>query len=216
MSELYVKNAVVSYLTKEFVNKGQNEIRYTVREEYPIQIGSSRRRADVALLAGRKLLAVVECKKEGKIGEGIKQLQSYLYASPAQLGVFANSVSPDNWKYYQKLPNEEVKFIRNRHVFQELVRKSHKDIAELEAEIEKQRVEHVTDQARSRVTLPAIQERTDQIIEEEAKKRVTETAIYCKVSENLQKEIKNLKSTIEKQREEINSQTGCMVWGWIL
>ena len=216
MSETDVKNAVVSYLTNEFVSKGTNEIRYTVVEEYSIQMGSSKKRADVVLLAGGKLLAVVECKKEGKIGEGIEQLKSYLHASQAQLGIFANSVHFGNWKYYLKLPIEDVKPIKYRQTFQEFVRKTHKDISELEAAIERQRVKHVTDQARSRVSPSAIQERTEQIIEEEAKKRVTETAIHCKVSENLQKEIKNLESTIEKQREKINFQTGCMVWGWIL
>lgn len=216
MSESYVKSAVVRYLTNEFINKGQNEIRYTVVEEHSIKMGSARKFADVALLAGGKLLVVVECKAEGKqAGEGIKQLHSYLYASPAQLGIFANSVSHGNWKYFQKLPNEDVKFIRSPETFQELVRKSHKDTIELEALIEQQRVEHINDQARNRVSHAAIQDRTDQIIEEEAKRRVTEAGIQNKISENLQKEIANMNSTIKSQRAEIDSQSGCLVWACI-
>ena len=65
--------------------------RFSIKEEYPIQIGSYRKRADVALIdTDKRLAAIVECKKSGYEGSGLAQLESYLSATNTPLGVLAN------------------------------------------------------------------------------------------------------------------------------
>ena len=76
--------------------------RFSIEKEYPIQIGSYRMRADVALIDKAKLpAAIVECKRSGYEGDGQDQLESYLNATGTQLGVFANETDPDTWRFYK-------------------------------------------------------------------------------------------------------------------
>ena len=72
---------------------------YTQRE-VGIQMGSSRRFADIVLYtdsSSPQMIAIVECKGEGI--EGIKQLKSYLSASATELGILANTDDPSQWNY---------------------------------------------------------------------------------------------------------------------
>ena len=220
MSERNVKAAVKSYLTDTFVTRRpfiffKDETLYTVKTEHQIQFGSKKGFADVVLFAGRCLVAIVECKGLGKTGEGIEQLQSYLCASQARLGVFANSVSPNEWTYLLKSPTNEFTEI-NALSFHFRVRRAHKEQVTIEREIEQQRSEYVAVEAKNRVTHAAVQERANQMIEIEAKRRVTESAIQGEVAQQLEKKINQLQLKIKSQRQEIDSQSGCAVWGWIL
>ena len=77
--------------------------RFFIEEEYPIQIGSYKGRADVVLInKDRTLAAIIECKRGGYEGNGTDQLKSYLSATNTPLGIFANETDPAAWKFYQK------------------------------------------------------------------------------------------------------------------
>ena len=76
--------------------------RFSIEKEYPIQIGSYRMRADVALIDKAKPpAAIVECKRSSYEGDGQDQLESYLNVTGTQLGVFANETDPDAWRFYK-------------------------------------------------------------------------------------------------------------------
>ncbi len=83
---------------------------YSIKTEYPIQMGSDNRRADVVLkqdlvwfsqLSGETEIVIAERKREGTTNNGIEQLQSYLCATDTRFGIFANSLYPTRWKYYE-------------------------------------------------------------------------------------------------------------------
>ena len=94
--EYEVVQAVVSYFSNPRFK------RFSTEEEYPVQMGSYRGRADVALLdrAG-KVAAIIECKKSGYEGDGHDQLKSYLNAKGTPMGVFANETDPAAWTFYE-------------------------------------------------------------------------------------------------------------------
>lgn len=76
---------------------------YTQRE-VRIQIGSSARRADIALYTDSnspQMIVIIECKREGITR--IQQLHSYLSASATELGIFANTDDPNEWHYVRNL-----------------------------------------------------------------------------------------------------------------
>ena len=86
--------------------------RFSLQKEYAIQIGSYRGRADVALIdTDETLAAIVECKRSGYEGSGPDQLKSYLAASGAPLGVFANETNPAAWQFYENLRWNQFKTI---------------------------------------------------------------------------------------------------------
>ena len=101
-------------LRQEFsrLNSQWDQIRstnfYSIKTEHKIQIGSFNCRADVVLLKlpffetqSNRLIVVVECKAVGKAGNGVEQLQSYLCATDTRFGIFAASLCPDKWQYYE-------------------------------------------------------------------------------------------------------------------
>lgn len=93
-----VKQKVYEHFTEPRWN------RYTVKREHPISFGSKTGVADVVLLDSKSQLAsIVECKGIRYENGGIDQLKSYLSASDAPLGVFANSLDPDDWVCYENL-----------------------------------------------------------------------------------------------------------------
>ena len=86
------------------ISLSHDGIEYTVKREHPISFGSKTGVADLVLLnSKRQLAAIVECKGIGYENGGIDQLKSYLSASDAPLGVFANSLEPDDWVCYENL-----------------------------------------------------------------------------------------------------------------
>ena len=92
--------------------------RFSLEKEYTIQIGSYRGRADVALIdTDETLAAIVECKRSGYEGSGPDQLKSYLTASGAPLGVFANEIDPTAWQFYENRGQNRIKEI-NRSRFE--------------------------------------------------------------------------------------------------
>lgn len=97
--------------------------KFSIEKEYPIQMGSDNRRADVVLLdsAGR-LVAIAECKQVGVEGHGLDQLKSYLSATDTRFGIFANSTHPADWDFYENLGRNEVRSM-TRSEFEKRVKK---------------------------------------------------------------------------------------------
>ncbi len=92
--------------------------RFSTEKEYPIQIGSYRGRADVALIdTDGTLAAIVECKRSGYEGTGPDQLKSYLSATDTPLGVFANETDPAAWQFYENRGRNEFRQV-NRSRFE--------------------------------------------------------------------------------------------------
>ena len=84
--------------------------RVSIKTEYPIQMGTDNRRADVVLIdRDGKLAAIAECKKIGYEGSGLDQLKSYLSATDTPLGAFANSKEPDSWTFIENLGRNQFK-----------------------------------------------------------------------------------------------------------
>ena len=98
--------------------------RFSKKEEYAIQIGSYRGRADVALIdTDETLAAIVECKRSGYEGSGPDQLKSYLTASGAPLGVFANETDPTAWRFYENRGPNRIKEINRSRFEAQLLKK---------------------------------------------------------------------------------------------
>ena len=83
-----------------------------IETELEIQMGTDKRRADIVLVdGGKNHAAIVECKRIGVRENGVAQLQSYLCATDTPLGVFANSLEPDDWEFYENLGRNQFKDI---------------------------------------------------------------------------------------------------------
>lgn len=96
--------------------------KFSTKQEYPIKMGSDKRRADVVLMDSTgNLAAIAECKRPGVEGDGIDQLKSYLSATDTALGIFANSTEPDSWNFYENLGRSRFREITTRSEFEKQV-----------------------------------------------------------------------------------------------
>ena len=112
-----VVEEVVRYFSDPMFQK------FSIKKEYPIQVGSARCRADVVLLNSAKhLVAIAECKRVGVKGQGLDQLKSYLSATDTRFGIFANSTHPAAWDFYENLGRNEVRSM-TRSEFEKRVKK---------------------------------------------------------------------------------------------
>ena len=95
--------------------------KFSIEKEYPIQMGSANRRADVVLVdSASRLVAIAECKQVGGEGHGLDQLKSYLSATDTRFGIFANSTHPAAWDFYENLGRNQVRSM-TRSEFEERV-----------------------------------------------------------------------------------------------
>ena len=96
--ETIVVEAVVNYFSKPEFQE------FFIETEREIQMGSKTRRADIVLRNEKgHFIAIVECKQIGVVSYGHEQLKSYLCATDTQFGVFANSIDPIDWEFYENL-----------------------------------------------------------------------------------------------------------------
>ena len=96
--EAIVVEAVVNYFSKPQFRD------FFIETEREIQMGTDNRRPDIVLLdKSEGFVAIAECKQTGVVTYGREQLKSYLCATDAQFGVFANSTNPNEWEFYENL-----------------------------------------------------------------------------------------------------------------
>ena len=196
------------------VNSSRSHPRIEYIKEYRIQFGRDRQgRADLAVLLNNVPFVIVECKRQGIVGKGKEQLESYLNATRARLGIFANDSAPDNWIYYDtSIGFDEIP----RTTFNRKVRKALDTERDIETQAQQQKEQRIEKRAAVLVTSKAVEERAAILIETEAKRRVNENRIQGQIAQQLQQQIEQQRATIERQRQEMSSNEGCMVWGWIL
>ena len=115
---------VVVAAVKEYFSRPKFQ-KFSIKEEYPIQMGADRRKADVVLVDSKgNLAAIAECKREGVKGNGIDQLKSYLSASDTTWGMFANSEDDNEWQFYENLGKNEFREDMPRSEFEKSVVRS--------------------------------------------------------------------------------------------
>ena len=106
LSEPQVAEAVVRHFSEpQFTG-------FYTRREVEIQMGSSRRFADIVLYTNvsfPQMVVIVECKREGI--QGIDQLHSYLSASATEFGIFANTDNPNSWYYVKNCGSNQFEKI---------------------------------------------------------------------------------------------------------
>jgi uncharacterized coiled-coil DUF342 family protein len=111
--ETKVAEAVYTYFNELQVNG------FSPDKECQIQFGTRNGIADVVLVDGNRSFAVIaECKGAEYVGHGIEQLKSYLSATDARFGIFANSTDPDSWVFYENLRHNRLQQI-GRSEFEE-------------------------------------------------------------------------------------------------
>ena len=197
----------------------QSPQRWNFPKEYPIRFGSKEGgRADLVLLFNNKPVVIVECKRQGDVGYGKKQLESYLNASVARLGIFANDPDPKKWRYYYK--HIEVSYISFAEIsqleFNKKVWAANRIERDIENQAQQRKEQRIEARAKELTTQEAVQKRASERINEEAEERVTENAIQGLLARQLQEKIQELESTIKRQRSEIESANSACIWGWVL
>lgn len=116
--EAPVVDAVQEYLRRRISRMPYFQV--SIRREYPVYMGSSKRKIDIAVcLPDDSVFVIAECKAEGKVAGGHDQLKSYLCASDAPYGFFANSLEAADWTFYKNKGQNAFKEI-TRSDFQKL------------------------------------------------------------------------------------------------
>lgn len=201
------------------------------KEQYRIRFGSNwEGYADIVLLINGKPFMIVECKRPGVsqtvISKGKAQLESYLNASRANLGIFANNDDPQKWTYYDNsIGFDEI----DRSTFWKKIRAAFDTERDIEKEAQQLKSQRIEARAQKLVNANQgnIQKRASAIIDEEAKKRVNETAIRDAVAWRLQQKIKRLESELQEETNQLNFKINILQtaldesrsktrWGWIL
>ena len=195
-------------------------------KEYTIQFGSNSGRADLALQLNGRLFVIVECKSLGVVSHGKEQLESYLNASRANLGIFANHRDPKKWRYYDNsIGFDEI----DRPTFWKKIKAAFDTERDIEKEAQQLKLQRIEKRAQELVNANRenIQKRASAIIDEQAKKCVTENAIQGAAARLLQSQKKQLESKLEEETNQLKStinnlqtaldesRNGAM-WGWIL
>ena len=206
-------------------------VTFTRKEQYRIRFGSKwTGKADITLLINGKPFMIVECKRpsvsQNAIIEGKEQLESYLNASRANLGIFANNDDPQKWTYYDNsIGFDEI----GRSTFWKKIRAAfdtERDIEKEAQQLKSQRIE-----ARAQKLVNANQEnirrRASVIIDKEAEKRVNEKSIRDTVAWRLQEKIRRLESELQEETSQLKSKINDLqtaleerrdsaMWGWVL
>ena len=138
-------------------------------KEYTIQFSSNSGRADLALQLNGKLFVIVECKSLGVVSHGKEQLESYLNASRANLGIFANNDDPQKWTYYDNsIGFDEI----DRSTFWKKIKAAFDTERDIEKEAQHLKLQRIEKRAQELVNANRenIQKRASAIIDEQAKR----------------------------------------------
>ena len=202
--ETKVEEAVYAYLSKLKV-KGFSAYQQNNSEERfrcKIQFGSRNGYADVVLVnQNDSFAAIAECKGARYKGDGVEQLKSYLSATDTRLGVFANTVDPNDWEFYENQRNNQFIPIDRFEFEIGVVKKINKrarlvnEIQELEGQTKSYqiRVESLRDQ--------------NTALSRDVKNFEREVDDLKSTCEQLKKENSYMKSQLEKTEAEIDMKT---------
>lgn len=180
------------------------------KEQYRIRFGNAGIGfADIALLLNRKPFVIVECKKpkvsRAVIRKGKEQLESYLNASRANLGILANSDDPQKWTYY----DNSIGFDKiDRATFWKKIKTAfttERDIEKEAQQLKQQRIEERAKELAAQAT-GDIDARAKKMIDEAAKKRVTPNAVYNAIVRQLQREKNQLESQRQQEKRQLEVQ----------
>ena len=190
---------------EKFVERHFEDLGFVTKRQHTIQIGSNTGRADVviynkhfALLSDPldHIAAIVECKAEGKMNDGIGQLKSYLCATDTRLGVFANSLFPEKWKYYENYGRNDIPEI-SRMKFTSILRNEKEKQEDFQRRIQKRTEQRIEQAATKLATSERIAERRELIINQEANKRIKENDFRSATEWNLKRAL-NIEKEIAK------------------
>ena len=212
MSEKEIQDAVV----KHFENIG-----FVTGTQHRIQIGSGYGIADVVIyklsiegpqiIYGDQLSVIIECKAQGKFGHAKPQLSSYLCATDTLLGVIANSLYPEKWKYFVNYGNNNIPEIPRKQ-FESLLNNKKKNELSIQHRIKLRTELRIDREAKQLATETRIQERVESIIENEAKKRIYEEDFRSEIEKNLKTALGNSEKQITSLNTEISHKNGCLAW----
>ena len=227
MTENEIRERVRKYL-EEIIRRPQAQFlrqrqlkfprHWGVKKEYPVRFGSKQGYTDLVLLRNNKPFVIVECKRQGDVNYGKKQLESYLNATVARLGVFANHPDHRKWRYYYKyIEVSQIRFAEiSQSEFNKKVWAANTTERDIETQAQQRKEQRIEARAQELTTREAVAERAFQRINQEAEKCVTENAIQGLLARQLQEKIKEQESIINKQQGEIESANSACIWGWIL
>ena len=231
MTEKEIQEKILKYLQQHtgfFLEKSIFGRSWYFVEQHLIHFGSNKGYADIALLINGKPFMIVECKRPGVgqavISDGKAQLESYLNASRANLGIFAKNDNPQKWYYYDNsIGFDEI----DPSTFWKKMRAAFDTERDIEKKAQQQKQQRISERAKQLVTPEAIKKRTDMMIDEEAKIHVNQKSIRDAVVWQLQQKIKRLESqlqeetnqlefTIDNLRTALEESRNGATWGWIL
>ena len=214
-----------------------------LKQQHLIRFGRDRiGRADITLLINSKPFMIVECKRPRvsptEISEGKEQLESYLNASRANLGIFATNDDPSNWTYYDNSIGFDKISLSTFWGKIGAAFNTERDIEKRAQQLKLQRIEkrakQLVAQAQENMYAQFVAQaredicaRANKIIDEEAKKRVTQNAIQGAVARLLQQEKKQLQVQLQNKIDQFKSKINNLqialeesknraTWGWTL
>ena len=181
---------------------------YSIKREYPIQMGSDRRRADIVFLRNGKLVAIAECKRTGRVENGNKQLHSYLCATDTFLGIFANDGDPNQWTFLENHRHNNFLEI-DRETFENYIDNHDKAIKDREKKIKLEIEREIDTEIRARVRkntdTNAIRQNETDRIKQEVIKNIDKTTIVNSVRSQIAQQAKN---GLLNKRDEENPKFG--------
>lgn len=204
----YSEDQIKDIVTDYFKSLPTASLGYSVEREYPIQMGSSQRRADIAFLRNGKLVAIAECKRTGRVEKGNEQLHSYLCATDTFLGIFANDGDPNKWTFSENHRHNNFLEI-DRETFENYIYNHDKAIKDREEkiklEIEREIDAEIRERVRKNTDTKAIRQDETDHIKREVRENIDKTAIVNSVKSQIAQQTEN---GLLNKRDEENLKLG--------
>ncbi|MDE0086114.1 MAG: type I restriction enzyme HsdR N-terminal domain-containing protein [Candidatus Poribacteria bacterium] len=201
LTEDQIRERVVAYFKKEYRFPSRL---YKIKREYRIKVFSTTGRADLVLHKDREIIAIVECKEEGRNKDaGIEQLKSYLSVTDTRLGIFANSDDPKHWHYFENFGRLKIEPIKH-HTFCSFVNEFIEDESKIEDRIQKRAEDRIEEEeAERRVTQKAVYDRAQKLIEQKAHEHISEGSTN-QYADNQKIKYDSLQSQLTQTQDDYN------------
>ena len=116
----YILESIITDTVAKYFSE-QKFSNFSTDRYCPIQMGPNSYLTDIVLRdAEGSFLVIVECKSLRNANLGTQQLKSFLCATDTPFGIFASSINPDSWVFYENLRHNRFKKIK-RADFEEQV-----------------------------------------------------------------------------------------------